>query len=132
MIDPVTAQFSKPLEDQHEPNCGFWQAADEAFCTCGLRWRLVIRGLLTPRELRLLDEINAVHTGFLDIAKEAQAADRAPAYDGDGPEVCWHIHTLQNWVLAQAAARAFPDQFRLFGCDHKAPVAAQESAAPAE
>lgn len=41
---------------------------------------------------------------------------------GDGPtreadlnEIVVHVHALQNFVLAQAAARAYPDTYRLAG-----------------
>lgn len=35
--------------------------------------------------------------------------------DTDIAEALLHIHALQNMVLAQAAAREYPDDFRLLG-----------------
>jgi hypothetical protein len=34
---------------------------------------------------------------------------------GDIQELVWHIHGIQNMILAQAAARAYPDRYRLLG-----------------
>lgn len=35
--------------------------------------------------------------------------------EADLAEACSHIHVIQHMVLAQAAARAYPDQYRLLG-----------------
>lgn len=37
------------------------------------------------------------------------------ARNGDINELCMHIHGIQNMILAQAAARAYPDRYRLLG-----------------
>lgn len=42
------------------------------------------------------------------------AAD-GPARDGDLAELCTHIHAIQRTILAQAAARAYPNRYRLLG-----------------
>lgn len=34
---------------------------------------------------------------------------------GDLAEACIHIHALQHAVMSQAAARAYPDRYRLLG-----------------
>lgn len=34
---------------------------------------------------------------------------------GDLGEICTHIHNLQHAILAQAAARAYPERYRLLG-----------------
>lgn len=34
----------------------------------------------------------------------------------DLTESCHHVHVLQRMVMAQAAARAYPKEFRLLGC----------------
>jgi hypothetical protein len=34
---------------------------------------------------------------------------------GDIQELVEHIHGIQNMILAQAAARAYPDRYRLLG-----------------
>jgi hypothetical protein len=36
-------------------------------------------------------------------------------------EASLHIHALQNMVLAQAAARAYPDRYRLLGLSIEVP-----------
>lgn len=38
-----------------------------------------------------------------------------PTRDADLNEIVAHIHALQRTVLGQAAARMYPDQFRLLG-----------------
>lgn len=38
-----------------------------------------------------------------------------PSRSGDVIETAQHIHALQNMVLAQAAARAYPERYRLMG-----------------
>lgn len=39
------------------------------------------------------------------------------AREGDIAELASDIHRIQERVLAQAAARAYPDKYRLLGCD---------------
>lgn len=38
-----------------------------------------------------------------------------PSHDDDLREIAMHIHAVQNAVLAQAAARAYPDRYTLLG-----------------
>ncbi len=40
---------------------------------------------------------------------------KGPSRSRDVAEVALHIHNLQHFVMAQAAARAYPDLFRLAG-----------------
>jgi hypothetical protein len=40
-----------------------------------------------------------------------------PARSSDLGELACHIHAVQRAVLAQAAARAYPDRYRLLGGD---------------
>jgi len=35
--------------------------------------------------------------------------------DADLTELCTHIHAIQHAVMSQAAARAYPEKFRLLG-----------------
>jgi hypothetical protein len=44
-----------------------------------------------------------------------------PTRDADAAELASAIHTIQRMVLAQAAARLFPDEFRLLGEAIKSP-----------
>jgi hypothetical protein len=66
-------------------------------------------------DLLTADELAAV-----DLA--ARLAEALGRVVGDGPtrkadlnELLVHVHAIQNAVLAQAAARAYPDRFRLLG-----------------
>lgn len=45
---------------------------------------------------------------------------RGPSRQGDATELAQHIHNIQNMVLAQAAARAYP-QYRLLGDERPPP-----------
>lgn len=38
-----------------------------------------------------------------------------PTRDADLGELCAHIHAIQQAVLSQAAARAYPGEYRLLG-----------------
>lgn len=65
--------------------------------------------LLTPDEHHAMD-------------LTAQLADTLARIVGDGPsrahdlnELAGHVHLIQHAILAQAAARAYPDRYRLLG-----------------
>lgn len=59
-------------------------------------------------------EKHALHVAnLLEMALYALTA--GPAEAEDRAEVRVHVHALQNMVLAQAAARAYPDLHRLLG-----------------
>lgn len=38
-----------------------------------------------------------------------------PARDADLAEVVIHVHGIQHMIMAQAAARAYPEDYRLLG-----------------
>ncbi|MER6830902.1 hypothetical protein ABT352_33250 [Streptosporangium sp. NPDC000563] len=64
---------------------------------------------LTGRELEVL-----ALTGRL--AEELAAiVGNGPARAQDLNELLVHVHAIQHAVMAQAAARAYPEQFRLLG-----------------
>lgn len=42
-----------------------------------------------------------------------------PSAQGDITEAVHHIHAVQRMILAQAAARAYPDRYRLLGATVK-------------
>lgn len=45
----------------------------------------------------------------------AEIAGHEHTRDDDLREIVLHVHAIQNAVLAQAAARAYPDTYRLMG-----------------
>jgi hypothetical protein len=45
----------------------------------------------------------------------ASVVGDGPSRAGDLAELCAHIHAIQRTVMAQAAARAHPDRYRLLG-----------------
>lgn len=65
--------------------------------------------LLTPDELKVGDLLaEAYNLACKVIAK-------GPTAPYDAQEFAHHIHILQNMILAQAAARAYPHRYRLMG-----------------
>jgi hypothetical protein len=65
--------------------------------------------LLTEEEFDLIDDLADVYDGFEAIVGPG------PTRATDLAEVRSIIHGLQEKVMAQAAARAYPDEFRLLG-----------------
>ena len=65
------------------------------------------------RAMQLLAEVRRL-LGRI-IAEGADSATGTDSRSGDSREVAWHIHGLQNMVLSQAAARAYPHRYRLLG-----------------
>lgn len=65
---------------------------------------------LTAAELRFMD-LTAELTNLLC----GEIIGGGPTRAGDVNEAVGHIHSLQHLVMAQAAARAHPDRFRLLG-----------------
>ncbi len=63
--------------------------------------------LLTSDEQDLVVSLGAIAVAFLKIAGTDVPADMTEVVD--------KIHQLQSVVLAQAAARLYPDKFRLLG-----------------
>lgn len=66
--------------------------------------------LLTEAEFEAIDMI----TEFYTHTRE-NVLLHGGSRDGDLMELAAMVHALQNWVMAQAAARAYPTVFRLAG-----------------
>ncbi len=66
--------------------------------------------LLTEDEKRAL-----TLTGELVNLISGRIIGDAPSRAGDVNEVVGHIHALQRMLMAQAAARAYPSEYRLLG-----------------
>lgn len=64
--------------------------------------------LLTELEHSTIDLLAMVYSNIVQIAKGAEVG-------GDLEEAASRVHDLQNMVMAQAAARAYPGRYRLFG-----------------
>lgn len=60
-------------------------------------------------------EHNAVTTAALLANHLAEIVGDGPSRDGDLAEAVHHVHAVQRMILAQAAARAYPDRYRLLG-----------------
>lgn len=58
------------------------------------------------------DAVTAVAAAWAAICK---VVGDGPTRASDLQEVVHHIHALQHFVMAQAAARAYPDLYRLAG-----------------
>lgn len=75
---------------------------------------------LTEEEKELLADLGNIALRFASIANVAQAESgefdlKNVAYQPDVNDAVFHVHALQHMVLANAAARCYPDQYRLFG-----------------
>lgn len=67
--------------------------------------------LLTASEKRATGLLGQVHHLFVNEI----CGNHIIARDLDIKEFTDHIHILQNMIMCQAAARAYPDEFRLAG-----------------
>ena len=65
--------------------------------------------LLTPAEKEAVAQAAKLFTMMCAIVRDG------PSREQDLAEACTYIHGLQNMILAQAAARAYPDEYRLMG-----------------
>lgn len=66
--------------------------------------------MLTEVELAALDDL----TSFANKLNEIIGDDEDASYH-DRNELIGHIHVLQQAIMAQSAARAHPEKFRLLG-----------------
>lgn len=69
-------------------------------------------------ELMTTDEHEAVRLAGELAALLAKIVGPACTREGDLNELITPLHTIQNAVLAQAAARAYPQKYRLLGRRH--------------
>jgi hypothetical protein len=81
-------------------------------------------GPLTDTELRLLDLTGQVAAAlrqviYADDDVSGRCSDETVAA-ADWGEAAHAVHVIQRAVMAQAAARAYPDRFRLLGRAHPA------------
>lgn len=67
--------------------------------------------LLTPAEHDAIAQTAELWKILCSITSDG------PAREGDLRELIFHIHGIQRAVLKQAAARAYPDLYRLLGGD---------------
>lgn len=67
--------------------------------------------LLTKQEQALLDKLALWFMEFKTIFGNE--------VEGDIVEAVHDIHSLQRMILKQAAARAYPEKYRLLGCNVK-------------
>jgi hypothetical protein len=65
---------------------------------------------LTEPELRALDL-----TGQLVRVMCQEVIGHGPSREGDVNEFVAHVHVIQQSIRAQAAARCYPQRFRLLG-----------------
>lgn len=64
---------------------------------------------MTPLEHKAMEQLSELWTTL------CQVVDDGPSRDGDLQELIGHVHALQRAVMAQAAARDFPEKYRLLG-----------------
>lgn len=66
-------------------------------------------GLLTDREQQAIVKAGDLWGDLCAIVGDG------PTRDADLNELIVHIHAIQHTIMGQAAARAYPEQFRLLG-----------------
>ena len=71
----------------------------------------VERDVLTDAEHEFVEQLGRAWNLLCDVVGSG------PSRPGDLAEAASHVHALQNLVLAQAAARAYPDRYRLLGLE---------------
>jgi hypothetical protein len=65
--------------------------------------------LLTNEEHELIAKLGSLAADF------SRVVDDDITRDADMREIVFHIHALQHMVMAQVAARAYPDLYRRLG-----------------
>lgn len=65
--------------------------------------------MLTENEHRVLSLLGEVANGL------AVVVGKGPTRGADLAELYGHVHALQQAVMSQGAARAYPDRYRLLG-----------------
>lgn len=68
-----------------------------------------IGSMLTYEEQAMVETLGYLYQDF-----SVMVGDGASRVD-DMREIAFHIHALQNMILAQSAAREYPSKFRLMG-----------------
>ncbi len=64
---------------------------------------------LTPLEQGIVGNLGRIHEMI------CRAVGDGPSRTEDIREATGHVHALQNMILAQSAAREYPDTYRLLG-----------------
>lgn len=64
---------------------------------------------LTPLEIETIDMQGKVWNNLCKIVGSGSSRS------GDLQELCAHVHAIQQAIMSNAAARAYPDQFRPLG-----------------
>lgn len=75
---------------------------------------------LMPTQLLTVEELSAITLTSRLASSLALIVDYGPTRINDLNELLAHVHAIQHTIMAQAAARAYPDQFRLLG--HPRPI----------
>lgn len=71
--------------------------------------------MLTEDEHKLIDDIGRLASRYSKMANKYAIETGGAVLEHDLYEWTHHIHALQNAILANAAARAYPDKYRLGG-----------------
>jgi hypothetical protein len=93
-------------EHMRAPMTGYWKATMAAVLAVYEAGR---PALLTEHELKVMDLTADLASGL------ARTVGYRSTRQVDMAELMSHVHVLQAAILAQAAARAYPDRFRLLG-----------------
>lgn len=108
----------EPADSSSPEWADWWQAGNRTGRPGREHWR---PGAPPPRSelpfgaLLSTDELHALEllTEFVNLTSRIVGPGRTR--QGDMNEIATRVHDLQHLVMAQAAARAYPDRFRLLG-----------------
>lgn len=101
-IDAYTAH---PAQRCQREKCPRWEGSDD---DCGGCW--IETGLTDTEHHALM--LTGQLAGYL---RAIITAGGGPTIEADWAEAAHEIHTVQQRIMAQAAARAYPDAYRLMG-----------------
>jgi len=68
-----------------------------------------VSDLLTPDERKAITMAGELWNQLCRVVGDGRTRD------ADMAELCAHIHAIQHAVMSQAAARAYPETYRLLG-----------------
>jgi hypothetical protein len=69
-------------------------------------------------DLLTADELHAMNVTAQLVNALHNIVGQGPSREDDLTELVGHVHNIQHAVMGQAAARAYPERFRLLGEDH--------------
>ena len=105
----LVAASALPFSSHAKPEPSAGRAEKKVMLKKSLTFGMIKEELSLEDKFKLVKDLGQCACDFNSIVgnEHPKIQDKA--------EFCFHIHALQNMVLSQAAARAYPDEYRLLG-----------------